>query len=364
MDKHFEANVLVVDDELGPRESLKMILYPYYRVFTAPNGLEALKIIKENQIDLVTIDYKMPGMTGTEVLREIRKIDDEMAVIMITGFGTMKSAVEGIRYGLSDYLVKPFEVTEILEIVKKNLNNRKSKSQMKKFVNELIQALGLDIPNKDFSNFGTMRAYILKKMEIYLAKDFSPKETGTDLFPAVREMILASEAAQESDEHTIKVSYYANLLGKKIGLGAGSLEHLEMAAWLHDIGLFGFFHRYLKNKNMNLNPEEDLSARKSELGAEFCKILKLSPEIVNGIHHQSERFDGAGLPDGLKGEDIPVISRIIRVSDQYVERFSELKDNRKVLTMLKSEAGKTLDPMILGALEEIIAGTPNLAAVS
>ena len=124
-----QANLLIVDDELGPRESLKMILKPYYNIFTAENGTEALKVIANNEIDIATIDYKMPGMTGTELLREIRKENDDMAVILITGFGTMKSAVEGIRYGASDYLVKPFEVNEIIDIVKKSLQKRRSRKE-------------------------------------------------------------------------------------------------------------------------------------------------------------------------------------------------------------------------------------------
>lgn len=160
-----EVNLLIVDDEIGPRESLKMILKPYYTIFTAQNGEEALNIIQNNPIDLATLDYKMPGMTGTELLREIRKFNEEMAVIMITGFGTMKSAVEGIRYGASDYLVKPFEVNEIIDIVKRNLDKKKKKSEVKKFLTEIVQVMGVPMADSDLSKIGSTRAYILKKME-------------------------------------------------------------------------------------------------------------------------------------------------------------------------------------------------------
>ena len=160
-----DVNVLIVDDELGPRESLKMILKPFYTIHTAQNGEEALKIIREKSIDLATLDYKMPGMTGTELLREIRKFNEEMAVIMITGFGTMKSAVEGIRFGASDYLVKPFEVNEIIDIVKKNLEKKKKKNEVKNFLSEIVQVMGVPLPHNDLSKIGSTRAYILKKME-------------------------------------------------------------------------------------------------------------------------------------------------------------------------------------------------------
>ncbi|MBI1823541.1 MAG: response regulator [Nitrospirae bacterium] len=165
MNRSGPVNLLIVDDELGPRESLKMILKPFYTIFTAENGEEALKIIHENEIDIATLDYKMPGMTGTELLREIRKFNEEMAVIMITGFGTMKSAVEGIRYGASDYLVKPFEVSEIIDIVKKNLEKKRKKTEVTHFISDIVEAMGIQVPQKDLSNLGSSRTYILKKME-------------------------------------------------------------------------------------------------------------------------------------------------------------------------------------------------------
>jgi putative two-component system response regulator len=169
MTKNEPVNLLIVDDELGPRESLKMILKPFYTIFTAENGTEALKIIREKRIDIATLDYKMPGMTGTELLREIRKFDEEMAVIMITGFGTMKSAVEGIRYGASDYLVKPFEVSEIIDIVKKNLEKKKKKNELTHFMSDLVQAMGIETSLPELSEPGSSKAYILKRVETLFA---------------------------------------------------------------------------------------------------------------------------------------------------------------------------------------------------
>ncbi|MDY7033972.1 MAG: response regulator, partial [Thermodesulfobacteriota bacterium] len=102
------ANVLVVDDELGPRESLKMILKPMFNVYTAKDGQEALEFIKEKSVNLVTLDLKMPGMSGIDVLKEIKKCNPNIEVIVLTGYGSMNTAVDALRCGALDYLTKPF----------------------------------------------------------------------------------------------------------------------------------------------------------------------------------------------------------------------------------------------------------------
>jgi DNA-binding NtrC family response regulator len=120
------VNVLVVDDEVGPRESLKMILKPFYHVYTAENGSDALALMKIHRIDLVTLDLKMPGLHGTEVLQAIKRDHQETEVVIVTGFGGLKTAVDGIRFGASDYLLKPFNITEMLTTIRRVLDRRQS----------------------------------------------------------------------------------------------------------------------------------------------------------------------------------------------------------------------------------------------
>ena len=101
------ATILVVDDERGPRESLRMILAADHRVLVASSGSEALDLLRTMPVSLATVDLNMPGMRGDELMRTIRERHPEVEVIIITGFATVDSAVEGIRYGVSDYLSKP-----------------------------------------------------------------------------------------------------------------------------------------------------------------------------------------------------------------------------------------------------------------
>ena len=111
------ARILVVDDELGPRESLRMILKPSYDVHTAADGMAALEFLEKNSVDLITLDLKMPGLSGMELLEKIRKSNPDFMIIMITGYGTFRTAVEAIRLSVFDYISKPFNVPEIMSVV-------------------------------------------------------------------------------------------------------------------------------------------------------------------------------------------------------------------------------------------------------
>jgi DNA-binding NtrC family response regulator len=101
------ARILVVDDERGPRESLRMILTPHHEVRLARSGSQALGILGGEPVDVVTLDLNMPGLGGQELMRSIHHEFPHVEIIVITGCGTLESAAEGIRYGICDYLQKP-----------------------------------------------------------------------------------------------------------------------------------------------------------------------------------------------------------------------------------------------------------------
>jgi DNA-binding NtrC family response regulator len=118
-----KGSILIVDDELGVRESLRMILKPYYEIYTAPDGEAALNIIRERKIDLITLDLNMPKLSGIETLREIRKIDGEVPVVIITGYGTQRDEEEALLYGVKDFIAKPFNASKIITVINEMLGN-------------------------------------------------------------------------------------------------------------------------------------------------------------------------------------------------------------------------------------------------
>src|SRR5256885_3768951 len=113
--------ILVIDDEIGPRESLRMLLKPDYNVQTADCVEAGLKSLKEKQPDTIVMDIRMPGMTGIEGLRKIREIDPHLSVIMLTGFGALETAKEALRLGANDYISKPFDAGEMREVIGRNV---------------------------------------------------------------------------------------------------------------------------------------------------------------------------------------------------------------------------------------------------
>ncbi len=129
--------ILIVDDEVGPRESLRMILKPLYDIHTAGSGEEAIKYIQNNRVDLITLDLKMPGLSGLQVLREIKRISNDIEIVIITGYGTLPNAKEAIRYGAGDFISKPFNVADIISVISKSFERRTYNLKIKTLIKQI-----------------------------------------------------------------------------------------------------------------------------------------------------------------------------------------------------------------------------------
>ena len=140
--------VLVIDDEMGPRESLRMLLKPSYQVHTADSVEKGLKLLHEKKPDAIVMDIRMPGMTGIDGLRRIRQIDPHLSVIMLTGFGALETAKEALRLGANDYISKPFDAREMREVIGRNVERTRlhrtsenAAGEIKELNNRLLQEL-------------------------------------------------------------------------------------------------------------------------------------------------------------------------------------------------------------------------------
>ena len=125
-----QLSILIVEDEEGPREALKMVLSPFFNLYTVDRAEVALEVLKNQPIDLVTLDLKLPGQQGIDFLEEIRREGKDVEVIIITGYGTLQSAMEAIRHGVSAYILKPFNVTDLLAVVNQTLERRRRLSAL------------------------------------------------------------------------------------------------------------------------------------------------------------------------------------------------------------------------------------------
>ena len=301
------SNVLVVDDELGPRESLRMILKPSFTVYTAQDGKSALEIVKNMPIDLVTLDLKMPGMPGEEVMRQIKNWDPAIEVIIVTGYGTLQSAVEAIQYNVFDYILKPFNVTDILSTVKRSIERRNLSVRIKDVLVEAEKEH--KTPLKIYEHI----AHLLNQLDEF----YYPLKIKSYLeFVGVLASSLESKDAYTAG-HSERVSYYACLVADGLGLSQTEKRNLQISAYLHDIGKVGVTNTYIL-KDGPLDDDEWTAMREHSMtGVKIVASLKLPYEVIGGIKHHHERFDGKGYPEGLSGKGIPLFARIIAIADSY-----------------------------------------------
>ena len=167
-----KKSILIVDDEMAVRESLRQILKPQYEIFTAADGHEALECVRNQKIDLITLDLKMPGLSGIDVLREVKQLRDDVEVIIITAYGTATNAGESIYFGAGDFIIKPFDVFDINTKVKKSLDRQSKNLEIKKLIRQIREALPAKEKKKD------------EKL-LFLFKDLCAMlETGEFSFPA------------------------------------------------------------------------------------------------------------------------------------------------------------------------------------
>lgn len=140
-----KPHILVVDDEMGPRESLKMILNPYYNVHVAERGGQAVEMLGKFPVDLVTLDLKMPGVSGIHVLEKLKEYDPDIEAIIITGYGSLDTAIEGLRLGAFDYISKPFDVNHILSLVRRGLERRNAKSKLRQVKSDFLSNISHEL---------------------------------------------------------------------------------------------------------------------------------------------------------------------------------------------------------------------------
>ena len=359
-----KGSVLVVDDEFGPRESLRMILKPIYDVHAVDNGQDALDFLCRENVDLVTLDLRMPGLSGIDVLREIKNMRRDIEVVVITGYGTMNNAVEAFRLGAVDFIFKPFNVAEIISIVKKSVERRNFNLAIKSLL-QRFQALrhlemdgegeGEALSNLSASLDFSPEAHELDREiqeSIQQLENFRMQKVSVNYLDFLKVLIYILESKEPyTSGHSERVSVYSDLIAQELHLSSQQKEDLQIATLLHDIGKVGLSNRLLQKTQLSEKDSLDIRLHPVK-GVHLIEPLAFSHTIISAIRHHHERWDGNGYPDGLTGEDIPLLARIITLADSYDAMISD-RPYRQGLSLAKVQqeielnAGGQFDPGIV-----------------
>ena len=355
--------ILVVDDEIGPRQSLQMILRPRHHVIEASDASEALRLLRERPVDLMTLDLNMPGMQGEELLRLVRHQHPSVEIVIVTGHPSLESATEALRLGVGDYLQKPFDVVQVNGAVTRCLKRQTGRSTLVGFLEDLSEAAGQRY----------CLASILDRVDVdpgarRRVGDLLESLGGTNgaELPATQTLafleVLADAVESQSGflrGHARRTGFYAGLLADRLCLSADQREHVRFAGFLHDIGKIGV-PTDLLTRNGRLNPKERaLMQRHPEIGARLVEPLGLAPEIGTAILHHHEWWDGRGYGDGLFGEQIPLTARIVGLVDAYdamtCDRpYRPALPNNVVMSEIEKYGGVQFDPDLSRELIRVI----------
>ena len=288
--------ILLVDDEEIIRRLLSQKLSAEgYRCEQAANAELALKKLKGDSIELVILDIKMPGKSGVELLPEIKDKYPDTAVIMATAVSDANTAINCMKAGAYDYVTKPFNLDEVSFSVERALERRR-----------------LELENRDYQQ------HLEQKVEEQARK------IRATFFNAVTALAYALEAKDVyTSGHSQRVTEISVAIAEEMGLSKADVEKIRLAGLVHDIGKIGVREAVL-NKPGSLSEEEYKHVRQhSETGEHILEPIVDDKEILKAVRHHHERCDGWGYPDGLSGEQIPRLSRIISVADTFDAMTSE-----------------------------------------
>jgi putative two-component system response regulator len=287
------GNVLVVDDQPDNLQAIGDALRPLgYEVWTAGDGETALAIARERSPDVILLDVMMPRMDGFEVCRRLKADADTqlLPVVFVTGLDSREARLKGLDAGATEFLTKPFDVTE-LEVRVRNL----------------VSFRGL---TKDLDS--------AEQMLFSIARAVEARDEGTG-------------------DHCDRLSELAARLGERMGLDAESVKTLRRAGYLHDIGKIGIPDAVLLKPGRLTEEEWAVMRSHVEIGVRICAPLRTFRSVLPIIRHHHERRDGTGYPDHLKGEEIPLLARLFQIVDVF-DALTNDRPYRKALSTTEAMA--------------------------
>ncbi len=309
--------ILIIDDDEAVLYSTKqLLLREGHHVLIARNGQEALHLCQKHEIHLLLLDYSMPGMTGLDVIENLRSFNRETQIILQTGF-TEKPPRQMLKeldiQGYHDKSDDPERLLLWVDAVIKNVNHTRVNQQLE----HSLLVLGIALESRDLETAG----------------------------------------------HTERVVSLSQALAQKLQLDTYQSRALRQGAYLHDLGKLMIADRIL-HKAGALDADEWITMQShSEKGfALALRIHGLAEPALEIIRHHHEAWDGSGYPDNLQGERIPFLARIFSLCDVFDALTSDRPYKAAwtvdaALSQLKKQAGKQFDPQLVPVFIDLISQT-------
>ncbi|MGH9776190.1 MAG: HD-GYP domain-containing protein [Candidatus Acidiferrales bacterium] len=324
--------ILVVDDEEAIREVISTLLEAKgYQCTVAENGRLGAERVEADHFDLVVSDIVMPELGGLKLLARVRAHDPDVPVIMVTAMHDISIALEAMRAGAYDYILKPFEKDQLYLSVRRALEhrllvleNRTYQRELERLVAERTQQLSFALRDLELSYDATLEA---------LGRALDAKDA-------------------ETEGHCQRVTAVTITIARQMNVDKASLRHIARGAFLHDIGKMGVPDYILRKPGPLTENERQVMRKHCEIGYQVLDRIPFLREAAEIVLTHQEYFDGTGYPRGLKGEEIPLGSRIFAVADTLDAMVSD-RPYRKALPFAKAReeirvhAGTQFDPQVV-----------------
>lgn len=349
-------NILFVDDEENVLKALnRLFIDENFEIFMASSGKEGLEILTNNEFAVIVSDQRMPEMTGTEFLLKAKELYPDTIRIILTGYADINAAMNAINEaGAYRYITKPWNDRELLHIIKEAVGRyrliienkflldltKKQKEELETWSKELeyyVQLHTIDLTNKDKE---------LKILNEKLQKNLREVIGGLLNLIGLRDKTVLS--------HSEKVAVISAGMAKKIPLTAIEINTITTAGHLHDIGKIGISDVVLFKEAEDLSADEMSQYIKHPLNGQIA--VSIIEDLKNAgllIRHHHENYDGSGFPDKLKGEKIPLGSRLISLADKF-ERLTRYSEAENALKIIKSMLGKEFDSDLFNFLVTVV----------
>src|ERR1700691_5716926 len=331
--------ILVVDDEETIREIVSSMLGgAHFQTRQAACGIEALSILESgDEFDLVLSDLMMAEMDGIALVERAKERYPDMPIVMVTAVHDISVALQALRNGAYDYLLKPFEREQLLATVRRALENRRLKRENDAYRTNLEALVAART-----QQWKTALSNLEKSYDITLE--------------ALGDALDLQDA--ETEGHSRRDTAFTIAIARKMGLSKEAISVIARGAFLHDIGKMAIPDDILRKPGKLTEEEMAIMMEHCYLGYKIISRIPFLAEAAEIVYSHQERFDGLGYPRGLKGNEIPLGARIFALADTLDAMRSD-RPYRKAQSIeavrkeIEAWAGRQFDPQIVKVFLEM-----------